>query len=81
MVGWIEKDALKFAGDLNDQDIANIDAMTADYLKIEPDLEHIESVEQAEWARIQRVMPVILKWFPVILTIGKKIAAKQRSLT
>jgi hypothetical protein len=66
MTGIIEDDFLRFEG-LDDQDIVDLNAAL-------PELERVDDITLAEWAKLAPHIPALLRIF-------KKIIAKQRTLT
>lgn len=66
MTGFIEDMLLRDEGQ-DDQDIANINADL-------PDIQHLDQVLIAEWPRIAKIAPHLLRAF-------NHLIAKQRSLT
>jgi len=66
MTGFFEDNLLRFEG-LTDQDIADLN-------KILPDLQHLGTILNSEWPRINRVAPVLIR---AVL----KILAKQKELS
>ena len=66
MTGFIENMLMRDEG-LSDQDIADINADL-------PDIQHLDQVLEAEWPRINKIMPHIIRAI-------NKVIAKQRTLT
>jgi sirohydrochlorin ferrochelatase len=65
MTGFLEDNMLRFEG-LDDQDIAALNAAL-------PDIQELDAALAAQWPRIVRVVPVLLR-------IANKIIAKQKEL-
>jgi hypothetical protein len=65
MTGFLEDNMLRFEG-LDDQDIAALNAAL-------PDIQELDAALAAQWPRIVRVAPVLLR-------IANKIIAKQKEL-
>jgi hypothetical protein len=65
MTGFLEDNMLRFEG-LDDQDIAALNAAL-------PDIQDLDAALAAQWPRIVRVAPVLLR-------IANKIIAKQKEL-
>jgi hypothetical protein len=65
MTGFLEDNMLRFEG-LDDQDIAALNAAL-------PDIQELDAALAAQWPRIVRVAPVLLR-------IANKFIAKQKEL-
>jgi hypothetical protein len=65
MTGFLEDQALRFEG-LDDKDIADLNAAL-------PDLQALGQALSAQWPRVSRVAPVLLR-------LVDKIIAKQKEL-
>jgi hypothetical protein len=65
MTGFIEDTIMRSEG-LTDQDIADINTAL-------PDIQALDATLVAQWPRINKVLPLILR-------LAGKIAAKQRTL-
>lgn len=65
MTGFLEDQALRFEG-LDDKDIADLNAAL-------PDLQALGRALSAQWPRVSRVAPVLLR-------LADKIIAKQKEL-
>lgn len=73
MTGFFEDLILRDEG-LEQQDLNDLNAIL-------PDLEKLDDAAIAEWPKIAVQIPIMVKVFPILLRIAKKVIAKQRTLS